>query len=589
MKNRLLAMLLCLGMLCATLSACGSSSTSTVSSSSASEAASDVVADADDDTGDADVAEASESVEASQTEAEADNTRATIPGSDSAELSYINEVSLPLCEETISLTMLTTAVNLTGDLETLGIEDFNDFEYAQYLEGITNVHLDVTGVNFFTASEQYNVYIAAGDYPDMIVNLGTYYSTGLSGAYADEIIIDLTDMLEEYAPNYSYLIHSNPDETIYYLTDGMSLEFMGTYESFINNQGLVVRSDWLDELGLEVPETYEDLHNVLLAFQEAYGCTTAIYMNNTCNITSLTEGYNVASYDASGSANSLPYYVEDGVVKCSLVEDGYREYLTMLAQWYSEGLMDADFISIEYDPFSSYMDGQITSDQMGVWPTSGEGIDKYTVDIVCMASPVQSSGDYQHITEMTLAPADDITSIAISTACENVEVAMAWADYWFSEDGILLYNYGLEDVDFTLDESGTPLFTDVIINNEFDLSASNYMRCRCAYGTLPSLMLRYRTAYLNSDLVNDAWAVWTSNLDGTMAISSNITMTTDESENEGYLASDILTYSNQMIAQFIIGDADIDTQWDSFVSTLISMGIEECIALEQAAYDRSVE
>lgn len=60
---------------------------------------------------------------------------------------------------------------------------------------------------------------------------------------------------------------------------------------------------------------------------------------------------------------------------------------------------------------------------------------------------------------------------------------MAWLDYWFSEDGILLYNFGLEGTDYELDDDGTPKFTDAVLNNEFGLNASNYMRCRCAYGT----------------------------------------------------------------------------------------------------------
>ena len=330
---------------------------------------------------------------------------------------------------------------------------------------------------------------------------------------------------------------------------------------------------------------------MLAAFKDKYNCSTAIYMNKNCTITNLTEGYNVATYNVSGSGGAggsgaaLPYFVEDGVVKCSFLEDGYRDYLTMLHDWYEEGLMDSDFVSIEYDPFSSYLSGQITSDQMGVWCTSGEGIDNYTVPVVCMASPVQNKGDKQHLTEMTLAPADDITAISISSACEDPEIAMAWLDYWFSEDGIAFYNFGLEGADYTLDENNTPKFTDAVVNNEFGLSASNYMRCRCAFGTMPSLMLRYRSAYLNSDLVNEAWDVWTSNLDGTMAISSNVTMTTEQKEAESYKASDIMTYANQMISQFANGDSDIDAQWDTFISSLKDMGIDECIELEQAAYD----
>ena len=127
-------------------------------------------------------------------------------------------------------------------------------------------------------------------------------------------------------------------------------------ENIAVNFGLVIRKDWLDELGLDVPETYDELHDVLKAFKDKYNCSSAIYMNNNCTITTLTEGYNVATYNVSGSGgaggsgSSLPYYVEDGVVKCSFIEDGYRDYLTMIHDWYEEGLMDSDFVSIEYDP-----------------------------------------------------------------------------------------------------------------------------------------------------------------------------------------------------------------------------------------------
>lgn len=593
MKKKLMSLTLCAALGLSLLAGCGDQSSSASGDSAAASAASApqsaVQASAPEAAAPADVGSAAEASEAEAAPGPVHNI--TFPGSEKAELDYQNEVSLPISEDGAELTMLTTAVNLMGDLANLGINNYNDFEYMQKLEELTGVHVETTEVNFFTASEQYNVLLASGDYPDLIKNLGTYYSTGLSGALGDDIIMDLTDDLSAYAPNYDYLIHSNDAETPYYLTDGKVLQFMGTYDSFINNQGLVLRKDWLEECGLDVPETYDELHDVLKAFKDKYNCSSAIYMNNNCTITTLTEGYNVATYNVSGSGgaggsgSSLPYYVEDGVVKCSFIEDGYRDYLTMIHDWYEEGLMDSDFVSIEYDPFSSYLSGQITSDQMGVWCTSGEGIDNYTVPVVCMASPVQNKGDKQHMTEMTLAPADDITAISVSSACEDPDIAMAWLDYWFSEDGVAFYNFGLEGTDYTLDENSTPKFTDAVVNNEFGLSASNYMRCRCAFGTMPSLMLRYRSAYLNSDLVNEAWDVWTSNLDGTMAISSNVTMTTEQKEAETYKATDIMTYANQMISQFCNGDADIDTQWDTFVSQLKNMGIEECIELEQAAYD----
>lgn len=601
MIKKMLALLLCMSLLLVAFAGCGSEKASPEASSPA--AASETEAPEAEETEETEETEAAEvpeetedSAEASAEEEDAEELPEAIhnvnfPGWDKAELNYTNEVSLPLSEEPAELSMLTTAVNLMGPMANVGITDYNGFEYMQYLEEITGVHVATTELNFFTASEQYNVIIASGDYPDLIKNLGAYYSTGLSGALEDDIIIDLTDDLAELAPNYDFMIHSNSDETPFFLTDGMVLQFMGTYESFINNQGLCIRKDWLEENDLAVPETYDELYEALTTFKDRYGCTTALYMNNNCSITTLVEGYNVASYAVSGSAGAggsgagLPYYVEDGVVKCSFIEDGYRDYLTMLNKWYDEGLLDPDFISIEYDPFSGYIEGQLSTDQMAVWCTSGEGINNYEVPVACMPSPVLNKGDMQHLTEMSLAPADDITAVSVSSQCKDPELAIAWLDYWFSEDGITLFNFGMEGKDYELDENGTPKFTDAVINNEYGVNASNYMRARCAFGTMCSLMLRQRTGYLNTDLVNEAWDVWTGNLDGTMAISSNVTMTTEQKEAESYKAGDILTYANQMIAQFAIGDADIDAEWDTFVASLKDMGIEECIELEQAAYD----
>ena len=600
--KKVIALLLCLGLLACLFAGCGN--TTEAAASSAADAESTAVEETAETAEDAGTEEAptaeegsaaegpvgEEAVEAAVEEIEIAEHNINFPNAENAKLDYSNEYSLPLSEDGAELTLLTTAVNLMGDLANLGINEFNDFEYWQELEARTGVHVSTTELNFFTASEQYNIILASGDYPDLIKDVGSYYSTGISGALADEIIIDLTDDLEEYAPNYYYMIHSNESQTPFYLTDDMVLQFMGTYENFVNNQGIVLRKDWLEEQGLAVPETYDDLHDVLTAFKDAYGCTTTLYMNNNCSITTLSEGYDIAAYNVSGSggtsgSSGLPYFVDNGEVKCTLIEDNYKDYLTMLNQWREEGLFDADFMSIEYDPFSSYMDGQITSDQMGVWVTSGEGIDNYTVPVTCMASPVQNAGDIQHITEIALAPSDDINCVSISTNCADPELAMQWMDYWFSEDGILFFNYGIEGVDYELDENNTPVFTEAVVNNEYGLSASNYMRCRCAYGTTASMMLRYRSAYLNSDLVNEAWDVWTSNIDGTMAISSNVTMTTEQKQQEGYHSGDILTYASEAVAEFATGAKDIDAEWDAYVQALKDMGIEECIALEQEAYD----
>ncbi len=592
MHKRALALLLCLVLTLGLLAGCGSTSDTTTSEAVTEEQQETASASTEETPAAGSESVESAGAEESATPSESEETAAasegnpfdlTFPEEEKAQLSFSNVYSLPLSEEGETLTWMRSAPNLMGPLQNLNYNTFQDFPYIQQLQEMTGVNLEFVELEFSTMSEMMGLYIASGDYADLITSLS--YTGGLNGALNDDIIYDLTDDLEAYAPNYYYMIHSNPDQTNLFTVDGKVLAFMSPYDSFVNNQGLVIRSDWLEELNLEVPTTYDEMYEVLTAFQNAYGCTTPIYMNQQCTISGLTVGYDVASFAADGSATDLPYYVDNGQIKCSLIEDGYKEYLMEMNRWYEAGLFDSDFMSIQYDPFSSYLDGQITTDQMGVWCTSGEGIDNYTVPITCVPALTLEEGGLDHITSTYLTVDSEVDTV-ISTNCENVELAMRFLDYFYSQDGIVMLNYGVEGETYEV-ENGTPVFTDLVVNNEYGLSVSNVMRAYCGYAVIPSPMLRYRTAEYNSDLVNEAWDVWSSNLDGTMSLPENVSMTVEESEEAGYYATDILTYVVQMIPQFIMGAVSFD-EWDSYVENLKTMGIETCIALEQAAYDRSI-
>ena len=63
------------------------------------------------------------------------------------------------------------------------------------------------------------------------------------------------------------------------------------------------------------------------------------------------------------------------------------------------------------------------------------------------------------------------------------------------------------------------------------------------------------------------------------------TLSMDESEQYSTLASDLATKAAETISKFITGDKAM-SEWDSFIEELKGMGIETCIELKQAAYDR---
>ena len=577
------ALLLAIAMLWGLLSGCGSGSTPEVPAPETNTAASSAPISKD-------VASAIEKEMPATTES-ADESAAedtndyepqiNFPGSDTAQLHYSNTYTLPISEEGATITWMRNQLNLMGPLGELGLDTLQDLDAIKELQNRTGITIEYTELDFWTAQEKMNIALASGDYPALISDLS--YTGGSLSALEDGIIVDLTDKLPELSPNYQYLIDSNPEIAPIFRNDGKVLCYQSPYENFVENQGLVIRQDWLDEQGLELPTTYDQMFETLKTFRDAYGTSTAIYFNSDCNINGLTVGYDVAVFSAGGTATSLPYYAVDGVVHCSLIEDGYRDFLKEMNKWYNEGLFNKDFGSIAYDPMGGELAELQANGTVGVWCTSGEGIGNITQDVSCVPNLVQNEGDMDHQTSTSLVT--DSTNTYVTSCCEDVETAMKFLDYLYSEDGILFYNYGFEGIDYTLDENNTPKFTDAVINNEYGVDVNNMLRIRRPYTLCSSLMILYATAEFNTDLKNEAWEVWSSNIDGAYYIPSNVSMNAEETQTSSYYVADIVTYASQMIPQFIAGDVSLD-EWDAFVAKLKEMNIETCIEAEQSAYDR---
>ena len=481
----------------------------------------------------------------------------------------------------MTLTWMRNGLNLMGPLGELGLNTLQDLRPIQELQNRTGVTIEYIELDFWTSQEKMNVAIASGDYAALISDL--QYTGGATGALEDGIIVDLTEDLAEYSPNYQYMIDSNPAEAPIFRYDGKVLCYMSPYENFVQNQGMVIRQDWLDEQGLELPTTYDQMFETLKVFRDAYNTSDAIYFNSDCTINGLVVGYDVASYSAGGTATSLPYYVVDGVVHCSLIEDGYRDYLTEMNKWYNEGLFAKDFATIQYDPMGGKLAEIQANGTVGVWCTSGEGIGNITLDVSCVPNLVLEEGGMDHMTSTSLIT--DTTNTYVTSCCEDVDVAMKFLDYMYSEDGILFCNFGEEGVDFQLDENNTPQFTEAVVNNEYGVDVPNMLRICRMYQQCSTVQLLYGTAAYNTDLKNQAWEVWTSNMDGAYYIPTNVTMNVEETEASSYYVADISTYACQMIPKFISGEEPLEN-WDTFVANLKEMSIEKCIEAEQSAYDR---
>ena len=495
---------------------------------------------------------------------------------------------LPLCEERGTITGLATNVNLMGPLAELNITEYGQFDYWDTLTEMTNVDVDFKYFSFMAWSEQYNLFIAAGDYTDFVV--GGDYTGGLLAGVEDEYIRDLSNVIQEYAPNYyNRVIDLGYEEKV--KTDGYWLTINSFYDEYRENQGLLIRKDWLDALGLDIPQTWDEYYEVLLAFKTEYNPFKVIDINSECNMTNYG-GFDFPYY--SVAMGNLPYYQVDGVVRCSLVEDCYKEYLQTLKQYYDDGIIEKDFMTRSYDPMNSEFNGWIQSNNLGLWNASIEGISTVAslekdegFEIAPVIGPMENEGDVKQCSEISIS---DQSSTIITTGCDDdeLELVMKWLDFWYTDEGVRLYNYGLEGIDHVVTENGVE-FTEETVNNKYGLSLDQYLRCRTPFANLTGMSIRTRTASQYNDLQLYAWDMWTSvAVDGDRAIPSGATLGADEGAERSQIGADICTYADENIPQFIMGELNFEEDWDNFVQTCENMNIARCIELTQEAYDEYI-
>lgn len=488
---------------------------------------------------------------------------------------------------------------LTTNGETLKYFIAFDSNWGEYVDGWdkhpaflqaeedTGVHIDFQQISASAYETQFNLMVASGDYPDLIDGFETNYASGVDNAIEEGIIIDLADMMEEYAPNYLAILQEHPGTEKDTRTDSGSVGSLYSLKHGGSGPmiGAFTRQDWLDEQGLSAPETYEEYEDMLLTFKDAYGCTSGLYITKTGvpNDDWLATGYGVKL----GGGMTGPWYVEDGVVKCGFLEDGLIDYVTMMNRWYQEGLLSSDFISIEDTMFAPSAAAAIQEGDAAVWYSFfrqdnswGDNSSDPDFEAVAIADAVQNKGD--------IIPFGNNDSIvdragtAISTACEAPELALQWLDFWYSDQGVILSNYGVEGVSYVLDDNDEPQLTELITNNPDGASQTAMM-----YAYTLQVPSFYDTTRTQSVDFGDRSA-WAANRTSDNDYPTYVTMTAEEGSLFSATYSDIQTYTQEMLAKYIIGDAPLD-QLSDFQDTIRSMGIDTCLEIKQAAYNRYAE
>ena len=324
--KKLFSILLAAAMLLGLLAGCGASAES---AAAASASAPEVQAE----TADAPEEEPAET-EPEAAEPEADSAEEVSDAEETEPEVAGREITLPISEDVLTYTYWLCYAPFAADL--IDTDTMEGILVLDTLQEITNIHFDMTAANGAAEQDNFNLMIASGDYADIMFAMG-YYGTGLEGAVEDGIIQDLADVLPEKCPTYwSYLSKDTSTLMAAYTDSGYMPTICAlTPEVAQEVVGPVIRKDWLDEFGMEVPRTYDELYDYL---KKSYDEKGAIYEVPTTDglFFDLAYGQNI---DLDG------YEVVDGQVEFGLAQDRAKDYFKFMNRIYTDGLMSQDFFS----------------------------------------------------------------------------------------------------------------------------------------------------------------------------------------------------------------------------------------------------
>lgn len=468
------------------------------------------------------------------------------------------------------------------------LTSFNDMEYLTLAEELLNVDVTYSHPASGTETEQFNLKMSGLDLEDIMESSWGSYPGGPSQAIADGIIIDLAPYLEEgYAPNFKKILDENPHIKKQITTDkGEIWAFPAIGINAVEvTVGYIVRSDMLKKVGLDYPETIADWEEMLIAFRDELGVQAPF---------TGTSGQ-LASSNAwiAGAFDTYPgYYLRDGQVQYGYMDDNFKTYLETMNRWYEEKLIDQDFFGNDGKTVNS----KILNDQAGVFlGFIGSGIGtllnsaKETnpdMNLEGIALPVLSEGNINKFMNRSW----DVKSggqAAITTACEDIEAAMKYLDYWYSEEGKIAKNFGVEGVSYEM-KDGQPYYTDEILNNPDGLSVAHALGkyTRASQSSVGLIDRRYYEQYYQLQQQVDAMNLW--NADTTLALDvklPSIAPSEDEAEELAAINASINTYAQEETTKFIMGLRDI-SEFDSFVDGLKALNVERALEIQQEAYER---
>ena len=479
---------------------------------------------------------------------------------------------------------LTYFRNPPASLTTM-VSNYGETNFAKEFTKRTGVNIEYIQPASGQLAEAFNLMIASGEYADIMeVNWSSLYAGGPTKAINDGVIIPLNEY-KEYMPALSAILEGNEAYKRQITTDEGQLYGFPLIQSspkLVSTAGPTIRKDWIEELGLKMPETVEDWENMLTAFKEKKGAAAPLSFN-----------YETGSYYMFTLLEAVPeMYIDNGKVKFGPIEPEYKEALETLSRWYKKGLLDKNIVAIDDKMLGSQLlNGETGASflsggrQIGQFMVSGVQKDE-KFELAGVRYPAKESGKMNAYIPVSY-PVGLSSVSAISAQSEYPQLAAKVLDYAYTEEGQLFSNFGVEGDTYTMVD-GKPVYTEKITKNTEGLSMSQMLAMNVKAGSGGSFVVseEYLNQYYQLPQQKSALDEWVKGYDESMKHRiPNVTPSTDESSEYASIMNEVNKYVNQMITKFIMGVESFEN-YDAFIKQIEKLNIKRAVEIQQSAYER---
>ena len=344
-----------------------------------------------------------------------------------------------------------------------------DNPVAKAITEATGVTLDVSYpvASQGDAKEDVALMIANDEYPDMIYAKGSATDLYQAGA-----LIDMTDLIEKYGPNIKKMYGAEMEKLKWSQDDPgiYQLSYAGVNQKTLTTGGSC-QIQWaaLKENDYKYPKTLDEYEKMIKSYLAAHPKTEdgldmiGITMSASDWHWMITLG-NPAGLIADASPDNGQWIIDDEYnVHYKHVTDKEKEYFKWLCRMYNEGILDPNFATQTDDDYiAKVASGRVVAITDAEWHYSqceATLVADGKVDQTYVGLPVTLRED--QVEKALLYQGTTVGwGIGITKSCEDPVRAIKFLDYLCSDEGQILYHWGIEGENYFLDDNGQPYRTD---------------------------------------------------------------------------------------------------------------------------------